>query len=129
MSPQQQLANSKIALKRWMEVPRKNVSPGLMHWTDNTDKAPDCGTVACFGGWLAVMPEFVAMGVSRTRNGRPDGFGQANPAALSVLLFGKSMFSMTSLEEDDEAKGNTHKVVQNRLKKNIKRLEVEMRKL
>ena len=127
MSPQQQLENSKIALRRWMEVPRKNVYPELQGWTNEPQKSPDCGTLACFGGWVAVMPEFVAMGVRRDHAGRPVGLKTTTSDELAWLLFGDSnIFEVTSFTEDRETNYNDHKVVKNRLKSNIKRLQAKV---
>ena len=127
MSPKQQLKNSKIALRRWMEVPRENVYPRLMDWINEPSVTPHCGTIACFGGWLAVMPEFVAMGVTRNRHGAPTGLDSVYGRDLSSTLFGApDLFSYTHPHEHLTRQSDDHLVVQNRLTRNIARLQAEL---
>lgn len=127
MSPKQQLKNSKIALRRWMEVPRENVFPKLADWSNEPSVTPHCETVACFGGWLAVMPEFVAMGVKRMAHGAPWGLGPTGASNLALKLFGNSdMFAPTQHHEHLDRQSDDHTVVQNRLTRNIARLQAEL---
>ena len=127
MSPKQQLENSKIALRRWMEVPSENVFPELSDWSNEPSVTPHCGTVACFGGWLCVMPEFVAMGVTRDSCGAPTGLDSAYSSALSSTLFGApDLFSYTQPHEHLTRQSDDHLVVQNRLTRNIARLQAEL---
>lgn len=87
------LKNCEIALRRWKEVPNSNVIPGLTEWVRNGGKGGPytCGTIACFGGWFAIMPEFVEMGVTVGSDGRPVYKGMYD---ISRHFFGRSdMFS------------------------------------
>ena len=125
---EQQLKNTKIALRRWMEVPPENVIPGLHKWTSEHYKNPDCGTLACFGGWLSVMPEFVKMGVKRTVIGSPYmdkvypmEYPYSNARLLGKYLFGNS--TIFNSRGRERTKITDHQAVQNRLNNNIKRIE------
>ena len=122
------LENSKIALARWMTVPPENVYPGLYGWNDDPSAAAHCGTLACFGGWVALMPEFVEMGVKKLPSGAPyfegdelKGFG-----ITSIKLFGENLFNSRDRRssENHSTKNLTdHGLVKWRLEANIKRLE------
>lgn len=55
LTKQQQLENCIVALWRWAETKPHKVVDRLGSWR--------CGTQACFGGFVAVWPEFQAQGV------------------------------------------------------------------
>lgn len=89
---QQQRDNLLEALNvMWPSVPPENVPAGLSVFRQDFDYgAPNCGTVACFGGWCAWWPSFRAQGVWAGDVGRPEmeaGF----PGDVSELLFGHAM--------------------------------------
>jgi len=56
----QQRANALDALNvMWPSVPPENVYPDLLDWRKaGHGTVPDCGTVACFGGWCEWWPPF-----------------------------------------------------------------------
>lgn len=135
------LDNSKIALRYWMTVPPENVMPQLGFWFNHRGNEPvNCGTIACFGGWCSVMPEFVALGVSsdpmyggapRIKKGlHKDDLG------VSKFMFGcKDMFAPSVefldsfyCEYDRTApkECTDHELVQHRIIQNIKRLEYKL---
>lgn len=43
----------------------------------------ECGSTACFGGWLAVSPEFLALGGSRYAGGSPEFNGESGYYAIT----------------------------------------------
>lgn len=94
----QQYENLNEALKMWATVPPENVSRNLCHWREKGDpllEPPTCNTVACFGGWCAWWPAFMAFLVS-------DGIHDPG------LLFGVDwLFAMKDgLSVPDELKEN-----------------------
>lgn len=121
------LKNCRIALRYWKTVPEKNVYPGLERWIKNSKKPHNCNTVACFGGWVAAMPEFKAKGVDvepcygdvRLRRPRmPDLFG----ASVANELFGDdTLFNPTGNCKFDLNKlpASDHAVVTNRIERRI----------
>lgn len=121
---QQQRDNALDALLRmWPSVPTKNVYPGLLWWRKG--EAPQnnvtCGTVACFGGWCAVYPKFVAQGVARDWCGTPSyrngtDCGSVNSAALH--LFGDD--TLFIWRTDYDGPGTDHEVVTRRLQNLIR---------
>ena len=72
---QLQRDNILSAKAMWLKIPAKNVVPDLCTWRalseKNKFKAPDCDTVACFGGWCAWNPEFIAQGIQTSAGGAP----------------------------------------------------------
>lgn len=57
---QEQLDNCLLALNLWLtKVKPDQVVENLTAYTQKTD----CGTLHCFGGWIAEWPEFQALGV------------------------------------------------------------------
>ncbi len=86
----------------WPSVPEANVAEELADWReDHKNTAPDCNTVACFGGWCAWWPSFRAQGVRSGDAGYPTVFGSSS---ASDALFGfpalfavKGCFVMLSL--------------------------------
>lgn len=92
---QQQRDNALEALNvMWPSVPEENVYPELERWRNDLlrTKPPTCGTVACFGGWCAWWPPFVAQGIAVELDGRPvvAKFGSTTGALSSMTLFGES---------------------------------------
>lgn len=71
----QQRANAVEALEvMWPSVPDANVSDRLNTWTAgdfDLRSETSCKTIACFGGWSARWPAFVAQGVSVNGYGEP----------------------------------------------------------
>lgn len=114
----QQRANAIEALTvMWPSVPPDNVYPRLRHF-GNSDQLlperPDCGTVACFGGWCAFWPGFVSQGME-IRYGLPLFDGEGGTGAGSAL-FGASLFRQRDhLDCDTGFKGTDHALVTRRL--------------
>ena len=87
------LENTRYAKAMWKTVPEKNVDLGA--WRRRTELSGDivedamapvtCGTIACFGGWVAAMPRFVQMGVQRTSQGGPAIHISSVPHSLQLL--------------------------------------------
>lgn len=71
LTREQQLANIDLAERLWRErVAPNQVIGGLHTWVET----PDCGSAACFGGWIARFPEFREMGVRRLKEIDPDDY-------------------------------------------------------
>lgn len=67
---QEQFKNLIQAVNFWLKVPRNTVKSNLDSWRHNdnayytfTEKKPDCGSTACFGGWLPYSSYFSKLGV------------------------------------------------------------------
>lgn len=71
----------------WPSVPPENVIPELASWRRGRRGRPDCGSVACFGGWCAWWPSFRAQGVRSNAFGAPVFRGDFG---ASSTLFGSS---------------------------------------
>lgn len=85
----EQISNCHVFLHYWKSVPPENVSPILADWVTRGDiRSPDCGTVACAGGWLSVMPEFQSLGVVAGEDGRPVLPGVSYLPDVERYLFG-----------------------------------------
>ena len=85
------LNNLQIALRYWITVPEKNVVYCLADWNNNSFKSGepathDCNTIACFGGWVSGMPEFIAMGVKKSANGSPSIVVQKGKKQLLSMI-------------------------------------------
>ena len=130
------LENTKIALRRWLTIPDKNVAPRLDSWRVGLKtKEYDCGTIACFGGWIPAMPEFAEMGIIHDENCVPVWPGKTDsPQGLSIRLFGVSqwewlgLFSAVGRNKYDPKNCDeitSHAVVTHRLKSHIKFLEAQ----
>lgn len=121
LSPKQQIENCKTFLKYWETVPPKNVVEGLFVWNGCPEKEYSCGTIACAGGWLPAMPEFAAMGVSRSDfNGAPRLKGLRSPFQIAKFLFGEEqVFAQMA----DSESGTSHEVVTKRFKNQLAKLE------
>jgi len=125
-----QIENIREAIKMWETVPPENVAPGLRFWRhdgalrDSHKEAPNCGTVACFGGWCAWWPAFLAHGIEAWAGGIPR-LGPLTSVATSLELFGKAdMFNardFNSMDRGMPARATDHAIVMNRLKKLLKR--------
>ncbi len=89
----QQRKNVEIFLKRWAEVPPKNVISSLhtFRGEEQPETAPHtCDTLACAGGWIPAMPEFAAMGVKVGWNGQPTMSSCADYRDVANELFGNA---------------------------------------
>lgn len=137
----QQRANALEALNvMWPSVPPKNVHPGLRWWNgeryevcgkrvDKTNQAPNCGTVACFGGWCAWWPNFRKQGVKSSPTGAPMVYSEHTDGFTNIadrFLFGHDyLFAPRgSMDCDMGFMGNDHKLVSNRLRWLIKNTKV-----
>lgn len=118
---QQQRDNALEALNvMWPSVPSKNVVRGLQTWReDDEGAAPDCGTVACFGGWCAWWPTFRRQGVRTNSYGAPT---HRRLLDVSEFLFGDGdLFNVRSFHRADWIfNGTDHALVSNRLRWLIK---------
>lgn len=122
---QQQRDNALDALHNmWPSVPAKNVARELGAWrVGPAHEAPDCGSVACFGGWCSWWPAFVAQGVVRS----PMGCARMLDGSFAARsLFGdQDLFNCRDGHNADAGfKGSDHKLVTHRLKWLITNSEV-----
>lgn len=120
-----QIENCQLFLKYWKTVPNENVIPGLRSWNNDEQyfKGHTCNTIACAGGWLTAMPEFVAMGVKADIYGAPQK-GEMSTMAISYELFGNE--GMFYTRRYFEGNHNTDKeIVTNRFNNQIRTLETK----
>ena len=114
----------------WPSVPPKNVYPKLKDWrkgrAHTKSRAPDCGTVACFGGWCAWWPTFRDQGIVADEIGAPDTPHQWG-ANVSHTLFGTyEMFKGRGHPACDIGfRGSDHALVAHRLNWLIENSEVK----
>lgn len=66
LSTEENIANTKLAIEKWKDVPASDVVPELKVWT--------CGAAACFGGHVTTWPEFQTQGVKAGTHGMPQMF-------------------------------------------------------
>jgi len=128
----QQRANALDALNNmWPSVPPENVKKHLSWWredreSNHTNTPPDCGAVACFGGWCAWWPAFRAQGVTSSSIGAPRLKG--SPFSVATVLFGDfTMFYPSGEHEGDggpKYRGTDHELVTKRLNWLIQNSEV-----
>lgn len=113
-----QRENAHEALRMWATVPPENVYPELSYWRmDRSNAPPECGTVACFGGWCAWWPEFARQGVKVGAFGWPtitrrEGYGTAG------YLFGAEQLfypRASGCAADRVFAGTDHELVTHRL--------------
>lgn len=110
----QQRKNRLIFLERWKIIPEENIVKNLAEWQTNVPvtATSTCNTIACAGGWCALMPEFKAMGVRPTTTGMPV-LGQYMGDSLADFLFGDAhLFARRQLPEEEI--GTAHEVVTRR---------------
>ena len=131
-----QRANTLEALNvMWPSVPPENVAERLAFYRDRQalgrrDSPPDCGTVACFGGWCAWWPTFRAQGVFAGDTGSPQTKQSIRTDrgafVVSEFLFGYSeMFTAAGFHPADPKRNwkgvmprgvSDHEIVTRRLK-------------
>lgn len=123
---QQQRDNALDALHiMWPSVPPRNVYPRLTRWAKDTNGAPSCGAVACFGGWCAWWPAFQAQGVRATPFGPRMDAGEEWGDAVAHFLFGdRRLFWPRGAAGDIKFEGTDHELVTHRLQELIKNSEV-----
>lgn len=103
--------NALAALDFIKRLPKKKVR--LEHW--NTTEAAcglsashTCGSIACLGGWVAVMPYFERYGVGRNDSGAPTFMLEYDSKHVAKVLFGdEEMFY--SRKDDDDVENELHK--------------------
>lgn len=131
----QQRANAVEALEvMWPSVPPKNVIPGLELFRQPVDGrydgSPDCGTLACFGGWCVWWPPFREQGLRGSVVGSPYFLDSSDLSAAEILFGHPLMFAVRNAHGADYMDGVTpadvsdHQVVTNRLKWLIENSEV-----
>lgn len=124
----QQRANTLDALNNlWPSVPPENVIRNLNAWRkDCTGQPPDCGTVACFGGWCAWWPAFRAQGVIAGGGGGPLLTDRSPSFYVSDHLFGAGLlFTRRGGMECDDPFDTDHECVTRRLQWLLENSEVE----
>lgn len=120
----EQRENVKTFIRRFKTVPPENVATRLMFWqrTEGGDALADekatCGTIACAGGWMALMPEFQAMGVYPSLCGAPRYRGLQYAASVAERFFGdQCLFNERYYSED---RGTDKEVVLRRFERLLK---------
>ena len=100
---QRQRDNLTEAKKMWLSIPPENVAKGLNFWRGEDCKSmstPTCNTIACFGGWCAWWPEFIAQGITVNRYGEPSSLLEESPG---FNLFGHDrLFTFRGGHKSDE---------------------------
>lgn len=92
---QQQMDNLLAAQEAWKTIPPETVE--LSHYRSGSAMArhssskPDCGSAACFGGWLPFIDHFKMQRVHANFSGLPTN-GVHSGGMLSLELFGWTMF-------------------------------------
>lgn len=106
----------------WPSVPPENVALDLREWRkeDLWSQPPNCGSVACFGGWCGWWPSFFEQAGERT-----------NWNALEKLFHPRfddvhsSIFELRgTFPSDDSFQGTDHELVTHRLNWLIENSEV-----
>lgn len=116
---QQQRDNTLDALNvMWPSIPPEEVSPGLESWYLASEVEDGCGSLACFGGWCALWPNFQKQGVVAGLGGRPTS-NRTNHFFMSVpyMLFGNHglFISRGGFISDGGFVGTDHELITNRL--------------
>lgn len=101
----------------WPSVPTGNVARGLAFYSERGSAETDCGTVACFGGWCARWPGFVAQGVRLDARGVPETLSGRWGLGVADELFGESglFFGRNGISVDAGFRGSDHALVTRRL--------------
>lgn len=105
----------------WPSVPIQNVVKRLGTWREgrtlDAQTPPDCGTVACFGGWCAWWPAYRNQGILADSVGAPvTKYGDWASAASWQLFGDPTLFSARgACHSDRDFKGSDHALVTNRL--------------
>lgn len=125
----QQRANTLEALNvMWPSVPPKNVYRQLADFREgNRRTAPDCGTVACFGGWCAWWPSFVDQGIKVGCGGKPviAGFDWAADASKHLFSYPQMFAGRDGHPADKRFTGTDHELVTHRLQWLLDNSEVQ----
>lgn len=88
------LENTEAALREWRKIEPQKVRLCEYRqgaWGDVEGKLPDCGTPACFGGWLPYFAHFQALGVTA------DSFGVPHRGRFEGLLVARDLFGNADL--------------------------------
>jgi hypothetical protein len=139
------IRNVEIAQFYWKTIPEKNVFERLAgylvgeHKMDRRErrfavkKAHNCGTVACFGGWVPAMPEFAAMGVRAVEDGMPyfklKNGNELLGGHVAGHLFGSNclFYSRGECKHDGLYRGSDHALVTRRLEKHLSELRQQVK--
>lgn len=146
------ISNLEVARQRWLTIPTENVIPELSYWRKDRRQTAHCGSTACFGGWVALMPEFCGMGVVPRFDGAPSLtehvrkmhpllrqlndtrlFPSTGGVAVAFTLFGDNKLFYATSNEEDERFGSgapaSHRIVLSRIAETIKRHKASIRRL
>lgn len=99
------LSNTEAALREWRKLDPSTVDLAAYRQGTTSEiegTLPDCGTPACFGGWLPYFPHFKKLGVTADSGGSPQmGFNYGLWVAEG--LFGNAdMFYSRSRDNPDD---------------------------
>lgn len=122
------LERTRILQRYWATIPEENVDLACFVDENPTYKAT-CDTVACIGGWVPYIPEFIAMGAGHSDTGLPvlqtkkkTLFG----SDVASYLFGEpTLFATRSGCDYDlndvglEKDGSDHRIASIRLRKHV----------
>jgi hypothetical protein len=71
---------------RWQRLEWRIINTRPLQAKTDEESLRDCGMAACFGGWLAVSPEFQDAGGSCDREGRPVYKNYSACSAIALFL-------------------------------------------
>lgn len=122
---ERQIENHLVAQAMMMDIPDKHIVQDLWAWVLKLsasgviieDPTPhelgqfECGSAACFGGWCAIHPHFIAQGVRRG----PDGAPYHQDMGAADHLFGSSLF----LSRKGWEKGSDKAIIMERLRMSL----------
>ena len=116
-----QRANTEILQWRFASVPEGNVMPRLCEWqaSRRIHHNPTSRTVACIGAWVALMPEFVELGVRQRVCGSPSINDGDSGSDVAKYLFGDpDLFDPARCHPADKGfVGTDHALVMNRIER------------
>ena len=109
--------NAISAKEMWLTIPEANVAVELDSWRQqiyklDQDGNETCNTIACFGGWCAVHPAFIAQGIRASGASGAPFYATGNPftdsLSVSKGLFGSRLLFAARGEHssDRETKNN-----------------------
>jgi len=122
------IENTKAAIAFMEALPDESVDLSDYRQTPWVDASRPCGSVACLGGWVAVMPHFQKLGVHPSRTGMPqmkNAHGEVLGAlSVSIRLFDNAwLFSARSPAGEWYGGASDREVAIHRLKEHLKDLE------
>lgn len=113
------IGNLLVAQAVMSEMPDESIYPALGYWCESVH---NCGTPACFGGWVVRIPYFLKQGVYPSRYGSPELKDGKRAASSSYYLFGEYWMFAERDSDDEGYKISDRQVILNRIKKQLEEL-------